>query len=81
MNWKGRRFVSDFSAISFMASKFGRLKSCPICGYDVRPGYACGDFYVSCSLGCPSPMCDHPDFGYTFTSWNDWVEWYIRVKK
>lgn len=52
------------------------LEQCPICHAEAKVGYACGDYFMYCSEGCPSPACDHPSESTTICSWNDWAKWY-----
>lgn len=56
----------------------GELRQCPICHVLPKIMYACGDYFIHCSDGCPAPMCDHSSDNATTCSWNDWVEWYER---
>lgn len=53
-----------------------KLEPCPICHAEAKVGYACGDYFMYCSEGCPSLMCDHPSESTTICSWNDWAKWY-----
>lgn len=55
-----------------------KLKVCPICHTSPKIGYACGDYFVYCSDGCLSPMCDHASENAATCSWNDWAEWYEK---
>lgn len=50
-----------------------KLLSCPICHVVPELLYACGDYFVYCSDGCPAPMCDHPSEDTTVHSWNEFV--------
>lgn len=50
-----------------------QLTDCPICKKSARIGYACGDYFVYCSDGCISPMCDHPALDTTRNHWNSWA--------
>lgn len=59
-----------------MATNDFELRPCPICGASTRIDYCCGDFFIVCSPGCESPMCDHPAAATTAASWNDWAKWY-----
>jgi hypothetical protein len=49
------------------------LLCCPICNVKPKMGYACGDYFMNCSDGCPSPMCDHASKEFTVQDWNAWV--------
>lgn len=51
-----------------------KIYSCPICNKVPKIFYACGDFFVYCSDGCLSPMCDHPSKESTIREWNFFVE-------
>lgn len=50
-----------------------QLIDCPICKKSARIGYACGDYFVYCSDGCISPMCDHPAVDDTIEEWHCWA--------
>lgn len=59
---------------------FSKLLPCPICGKSPEEVlYVCGDYFVSCSLRCPSPMCDHASSGMTRIHWNAWVSGYTAA--
>lgn len=57
------------------------LRPCPICGAKAKVGYACGDYFVHCSEGCTSPMCDHPSIQQTIDHWNSWADKWAKEKK
>lgn len=54
------------------------LLECPICHVAPKIGYACGDYFMHCTDGCPSPACDHAAETTTACAWNDWVAWYNK---
>jgi len=57
-----------------------RITKCPICKTEAKLQYACGDYFIYCSDGCISPMCDHAGAAQTMEEWERWVAWFRRWK-